>query len=47
MVDGTLLLDLKPYVPAFDDRVPARVGWYSDRLDGLGHATSDQRFASH
>jgi tRNA-Thr(GGU) m(6)t(6)A37 methyltransferase TsaA len=47
MVDGTPLLDIKPYVPAFDDRAPARVGWYSNLLDGLGHTTSDHRFASH
>ena len=45
MVDGTPLLDIKPYVPAFDDRSPARIGWYHDRLGRLEQTRSDRRFA--
>ncbi len=44
MVDGTPLLDIKPYVPAFDDRADARVGWYTGRLGGLKDARADDRF---
>jgi tRNA (adenine37-N6)-methyltransferase len=44
MIDGTPLLDLKPYVPAFDARDDVRIGWYADRLDHLNGATADDRF---
>ena len=44
MVDGTPLLDIKPYVPAFDDRNDVRVGWFAERLGRLGHARADDRF---
>jgi tRNA-Thr(GGU) m(6)t(6)A37 methyltransferase TsaA len=45
MLDGTPLLDIKPYVPAFDDREHARIGWYAGRLEPLATARSDERFA--
>ena len=44
IIDGTPLLDLKPYVPAFDVRDDVRVGWYADRLDRLEGARADDRF---
>ncbi len=44
MVDGTPLLDIKPYVPAFDQRDDVRVGWFTDRLGGLADARADDRF---
>ena len=31
MLDGTPLLDIKPYVPDFDAHTDARVGWYETR----------------
>jgi tRNA (adenine37-N6)-methyltransferase len=31
VLDGTPLLDIKPYVPEFDSRADARAGWYDDR----------------
>lgn len=31
MLDGTPLLDIKPYVPDFDLRTDVRVGWYETR----------------
>jgi tRNA (Thr-GGU) A37 N-methylase len=31
MLDGTPLLDIKPYIPDFDARVDARTGWYTTR----------------
>ena len=44
MVDGTPLLDIKPYVPAFDERDDVRVGWFTERLGGLPEARADDRF---
>ena len=34
VLDGTPLLDIKPYVPDFDSRAVARAGWYDDRPAG-------------
>jgi tRNA (adenine37-N6)-methyltransferase len=31
MLDGTPLLDIKPYVPEFDVRTETRTGWYENR----------------
>jgi tRNA (adenine37-N6)-methyltransferase len=31
MLDNTPLLDIKPYVPEFDNREDVRVGWYNHR----------------
>jgi len=44
MIDGTPLLDIKPYVPAFDARDDVRIGWYASRLEGLEGARADDRF---
>jgi tRNA (adenine37-N6)-methyltransferase len=42
MLDGTPLLDIKPYLPAFDHFEVERVGWYSGvSADG---AVADARF---
>ena len=42
MLDGTPLLDIKPYVPAFDYFPVERVGWY-ERVSAAG-AVADARF---
>jgi tRNA-Thr(GGU) m(6)t(6)A37 methyltransferase TsaA len=42
MLDGTPLLDIKPYVPAFDHFPVERVGWY-ERVSAVG-AVADARF---
>lgn len=34
MLDGTPLLDIKPYVPEFDIRLETRNGWYDSRIKG-------------
>jgi tRNA-Thr(GGU) m(6)t(6)A37 methyltransferase TsaA len=44
VLDGTPLLDLKPYVPAFDARATDRIGWFTDRLDRIHTTRSDRRF---
>jgi tRNA-Thr(GGU) m(6)t(6)A37 methyltransferase TsaA len=42
ILDGTPLLDIKPYVPAFDHFEVARTGWYSGK--SVHGATADERF---
>jgi tRNA (adenine37-N6)-methyltransferase len=32
MLDGTPLLDIKPYVPQFDNRANARIGWFEKQI---------------
>jgi len=44
VVDGTPLLDIKPYVPAFDVRAGERTGWLQNRAEGAAGARSDRRF---
>ena len=43
MMDGTPVLDIKPYVPRFDVRETERVGWFGARLDQLPSTRSDDR----
>jgi tRNA (adenine37-N6)-methyltransferase len=44
VLDGTPLLDLKPYVPAFDAHATDRIGWFADRLDRVHTVRADKRF---
>lgn len=44
IVDGTPLLDIKPYVPEYDGRKAERIGWLSGKVDRAGQAKSDGRF---
>ena len=44
MLDGTPVLDVKPYVPAFDAFPAARADWLDARRDGTG-GSADGRFA--
>jgi tRNA-Thr(GGU) m(6)t(6)A37 methyltransferase TsaA len=44
IVDGTPLLDIKPYVPAFDAPSPARTGWLERAAEDAARTKSDDRF---
>jgi len=44
IVDGTPLLDIKPYVPEFDHRPDARIGWLEKRVKKLKSTRDDGRF---
>lgn len=44
MLDGTPLLDIKPYVTSFDAYPNARDGWLSNKKDTLAQTQSDRRF---
>ncbi len=46
IVDGTPLLDIKPYVPEFDIREVERKGWLEKRIHRLNDARDDGRFAA-
>ncbi len=45
ILDGTPLLDIKPYVPAFDHREPERVGWLEKAQRQAGKKRADTRFS--
>lgn len=44
MLDGTPLLDIKPYVPQFDVREGATIGWFSETIHKLQTVRADDRF---
>jgi len=44
IVDGTPVLDIKPYVPQFDTRMEATSGWLGKNMDRLESARDDGRF---
>jgi tRNA (Thr-GGU) A37 N-methylase len=44
ILDGTPLLDLKPYVPAFDSHLAERIGWFAGRTNCAEVVRSDSRF---
>jgi tRNA-Thr(GGU) m(6)t(6)A37 methyltransferase TsaA len=47
IVDGTPLLDIKPYVAEFDVREVQKQGWLAGNISNLHQATDDGRFAEH
>jgi len=44
IVDGTPLLDIKPYVPEFDTRKVEKIGWLERKVDRLSKVRDDGRF---
>lgn len=44
IVDGTPLLDVKPFVPVFDHRQTDSVGWVAGKESVVPHTTADKRF---
>ena len=44
MLDGTPLLDIKPYVPEFDSHATARTGWLEHVRKTVGNRQADDRF---
>lgn len=45
VLDGTPVLDIKPYVPEFDHRPGARIGWFEQVKGQFPGKRSDDRFA--
>jgi tRNA-Thr(GGU) m(6)t(6)A37 methyltransferase TsaA len=44
VLDGTPLLDIKPYVPEFDYRDTEKIGWLRSEIGKLGSTRDDGRF---
>lgn len=45
IVDGTPILDIKPFVPHFQMDETVRVGWLEERVKRLPHTKDDGRFS--
>jgi len=44
MIDGTPLLDIKPFVPEMEDASQIRLGWLSEHVQEINSKRSDRRF---
>ena len=44
VLDGTPLLDIKPYVPEFDESKGVRIGWLEGVIGNVRSTMSDDRF---
>lgn len=44
VVEGTPLLDIKPYIPAFDCVQATKIGWFNGKIDKLDVTRDDGRF---
>ena len=44
MLDGTPVIDIKPYIPSFDQPQNVRIGWLEGRGDSVKTKRSDDRF---
>jgi tRNA-Thr(GGU) m(6)t(6)A37 methyltransferase TsaA len=44
ILDGTPLLDIKPYIPEFDHHPDAKIGWLEKARDKIKTKVSDSRF---
>jgi tRNA-Thr(GGU) m(6)t(6)A37 methyltransferase TsaA len=43
MLDGTPLLDIKPFIPEIDNRFHARIGWLENKVSKMTETKSDGR----
>jgi len=46
ILDGTPLIDIKPYIPEIDCRKAERIGWLENKAKNFKVAESDERFGS-
>lgn len=46
ILDGTPLLDIKPYLPDFDQPQVERIGWYGAASSDVASARADDRFSA-
>jgi len=44
LLDGTPILDIKPYVPEFDSVAAERTGWLHEAAKRVHNVTADRRF---
>jgi tRNA-Thr(GGU) m(6)t(6)A37 methyltransferase TsaA len=45
IVDGTPLLDIKPYIPQVDSRTECRTGWFTGDMDRMKRTRDDGRYS--
>jgi tRNA (adenine37-N6)-methyltransferase len=45
ILDGTPVLDIKPYVPAFDSWQAERIGWFAGKMEEAESCRADGRFS--
>jgi len=45
MVEGTPLLDIKPFIPAFEDIDSYRLGWLEGKTNRADNTSADDRFS--
>jgi tRNA (adenine37-N6)-methyltransferase len=45
LLDGTPVLDIKPYVPLFDARETSRIGWFAEGAARVFERRADGRYA--
>jgi len=46
VIDGTPLLDIKPYVPEFDTKIVERIGWLKNNVYKVNTTKADNRFVN-
>ncbi len=46
ILDGTPLLDIKPYIPEFDSHAQTRTGWFGASRKTVARKRSDNRFGN-
>ncbi len=44
MLDGSPVIDIKPFVPDFDDYGKIRIGWFEGKAGNASKILSDERF---
>ncbi|MBN1539383.1 MAG: tRNA (N6-threonylcarbamoyladenosine(37)-N6)-methyltransferase TrmO [Candidatus Thermoplasmatota archaeon] len=44
MIDGTPVLDIKPYIPKGDEREEYKLGWLTGKIEGFETRMADKRF---
>ena len=44
LLDGTPVLDIKPYIPRLDDRAAERTGWFAANVHKVSQVKADSRF---
>ena len=46
ILEGTPLIDIKPFVPAFDCRDNVKIGWFTEKIRKLKETKDDGRFCN-
>ncbi len=44
VLDGTPLIDIKPYVPQFDSKDNCEIGWFAGKIQAAEKSRADERF---